>query len=219
MEVAPTTHLRNLDVVSVTGASRIGLRFLPALLAAAAIAAAAAAPASARTCSDYPNQAAAQRAADTRDADGDGIYCESLPCPCSKKAGGGSGSSPQGCVRPAGVQKIGFSSTKYPNIFSHYLRAVKAGWPKVLRLNRSGAEQRRNRLLDGLLTRAGFDRDEYPPAVGRGRGPGLTRGSNPTGWMASVRYVPSSENRSHGSVLGSRLRRFCNGTLFRYVFY
>ena len=224
MEVAPTTHLRNLDLVSVTRASRIGGRFLPALLAAVAITAGAAAPASARTCSDYPNQAAAQRAADTRDADGDGIYCESLPCPCSKKAGGGSGgggsgSSPQGCVRPGGVQKIGFSSTKYPNIFSHYLRAVRAGWPKVLRLNRSGAEQRRNRLLDGLLTRSGFDRDEYPPAVGRGRGPGLTRGSNPTGWMASVRYVPSSENRSHGSVLGAKLRRFCNGTLFRYVFY
>jgi hypothetical protein len=36
------------------------------------------------TCSDYPNQAAAQRAADTRDADGDGIYCEDLPCPCLK---------------------------------------------------------------------------------------------------------------------------------------
>ena len=27
------------------------------------------------TCSDYDNQAAAQRAKDTRDADGDGIYC------------------------------------------------------------------------------------------------------------------------------------------------
>ena len=41
-----------------------------------------AAPASAGTCSDYSNQADAQRAADTRDPDGDGIYCESLPCPC-----------------------------------------------------------------------------------------------------------------------------------------
>lgn len=36
------------------------------------------------TCGDYPNQAAAQRAHDTRDADGDGVYCESLPCPCAK---------------------------------------------------------------------------------------------------------------------------------------
>ena len=39
-------------------------------------------PAAAATCSDYSNQAEAQRAADTIDADGDGIYCEDLPCPC-----------------------------------------------------------------------------------------------------------------------------------------
>jgi hypothetical protein len=32
-------------------------------------------PASAATCDDHPNQASAQRAKDTRDADGDGIYC------------------------------------------------------------------------------------------------------------------------------------------------
>jgi hypothetical protein len=38
----------------------------------------------AATCSDYTSQAAAQQAADTRDADGDGIYCESLPCQCLK---------------------------------------------------------------------------------------------------------------------------------------
>jgi len=195
-------------------------------LAAGLLALAAAPPAGAKSCSDYPNQAAAQRAADTRDADGDGVYCESLPCPCSKKAGGKSGggsdnggSSPQGCIRPRGVQPIGFSSTRYPNIFRHYARAVKAGWPRVLRINRSGADARRDRLLENVFTRSGYDRDEYPPAVGRGRGKGLTRGVNPTGWMASVQYVPSAENRSHGSVLGIKLRRFCNGTAFRYVFY
>jgi hypothetical protein len=36
--------------------------------------------------------------------------------------------------------------------------------------------------------------------------------------MADVMYVRSSENRSHGSSLGAKLRRFCNGTRFRYVF-
>jgi len=80
---------------------------------------------------------------------------------------------------------------------------------------------RRDRLLDeaGLPTRAGFDRDEYPPAVGRGRGPrALTRGINPVGWRADVAYVRSGENRSHGSSLGGKLRRFCNGTKFRYAF-
>ena len=33
-----------------------------------------------------------------------------------------------------------------------------------------------------------------------------------------VRYVPSSENRSHGASLGNKLAPFCNGTRFRYVF-
>ncbi|MDX6696764.1 MAG: hypothetical protein QOE65_161 [Solirubrobacteraceae bacterium] len=38
------------------------------------------------------------------------------------------------------------------------------------------------------------------------------------GWMADVRYVRSAENRSHGSSHGSKLRRYCKGTRFRYVF-
>jgi len=36
--------------------------------------------------------------------------------------------------------------------------------------------------------------------------------------MASMRYVPSGENRSHGSVLATKLRRLCTGQQFRYVF-
>lgn len=64
------------------------------LLAASAVLGALALPssASAATCSDYSNQAAAQRAADTRDGDGDGIYCEDLPCPCLQPGEGGGGS-------------------------------------------------------------------------------------------------------------------------------
>jgi hypothetical protein len=34
-----------------------------------------------------------------------------------------------------------------------------------------------------------------------------------------VAYAPSSENRSHGSTMGIKLRRFFDGTRFRYVFY
>src|SRR3954469_21808373 len=76
-------------------------------------------------CADYPNQAAAQRAHDTRDPDHDGIYCEDLPCPCLKPgqsdgSGGGNGSAPAqdppSCTTPTGVQSISFSATKYPNI-------------------------------------------------------------------------------------------------------
>jgi|tagenome__1003787_1003787.scaffolds.fasta_scaffold20886727_2 hypothetical protein len=176
----------------------------------------------AAVCADYPDQAAAQRSHDTRDPDHDGVYCEDLPCPCLKPGQGG-GPAPAhaapSCTTPTGVQSISFSATKYPNIRRHAERAIRRGWPSVLVVNRSGADARRDRLLAAWPTRAGYDRDEYPPAAGRGRGKGLTRGSAPTGWTADVAYVPSSENRSHGSVLGLKLRRFCNGTKFRYVFY
>ena len=96
---------------------------------------------------------------------------------------------------------------------------MRAGWPRTLVLRRSGSDGRRNRLLRGIATKRGYDRDEYPPAVGRGKGAGLMRGINPVGWLASVMYVPSSENRSHGSVMGAKLRRFCSGTRFMYSFY
>jgi len=111
------------------------------------------------------------------------------------------------CVRPDGIATISFSATKYPNVRRHFRAAVARGWPRILVLVREGADDRRDRLLDDYDTRPGMDRDEYPPAVGRRR------------WPADVAYVPSAENRSHGATLGVKLRRFCEGTRFRYVFY
>jgi len=173
------------------------------------------------TCDDYATQAEAQRAKDTRDADGDGIYCETLPCPCSApdpRAGGGSGGGIDSCTRPAGIQRLVFDRDKYPNIRRHFRAAIRHGWPRRLIVSRRGTDARRDWLLEGYPTKEGFDRDEYPPAVGRGKGEGLERGRHPRGWKASVRYVPSSENRSHGASLGAKLAAFCNGTRFRYVF-
>src|SRR4051794_14068112 len=79
----------------------------------------------ANTCADFPNQAAAQRAHDTRDPDHDGIYCESLPCPCLR--GGLAPASPgpvaaPSCVRIHHLVNVTFSATKYPHIRAHYLR-------------------------------------------------------------------------------------------------
>ena len=51
------------------------------------------------TCADFTTQAAAQFAGNTRDGDGDGIYCEALPCPCSK-APPGTSSAPLPVVSP-----------------------------------------------------------------------------------------------------------------------
>ena len=180
----------------------------------------------AATCSDYSTQADAQRAADTRDTDGDGVYCESLPCPCLKPGSDTPSPAPvaprRSCTRSRAVQVLVFSRRRYPNIRRHTIRAVRRGWPRVMVLNRPGAAARRERLLEGIPTRRGYDRDEYPAAVGRGRPNGrsraLVRGANPRGWKADVMYVPSRENRSHGSSLGGKLRRSCNGTRFRYAF-
>src|SRR3954465_1946095 len=80
------------------------------------------------TCADYRNQAAAQRAADTRDADGDGVYCESLPCPCLTPGAGRAPTprptapapSQRSCQHPRGVQNITFSKTEYPHIRAHF---------------------------------------------------------------------------------------------------
>lgn len=68
--------------------------------------------ASTATCADYSNQADAQRAADTRDADGDGIYCESLPCPCLKpgQGGGTGGSTGGGSTKPTPEPQVEWSS-------------------------------------------------------------------------------------------------------------
>jgi hypothetical protein len=208
------------------GRARIWVLLVVGVLATAiAVVAIEPTPANAATCSEHANQAEAQRAADTRDADGDGAYCETLPCPCAGP-GSGSGSpddgAPRGeasCVRPRRRITISFSATRYPNVRRHFRAAVADGWPRTMVVNRRGADARRDRLLEGYEAREGFDRDEYPAAVGRGRGRGLEHGRNPRGWRASVAYVPSSENRSHGAVLGIKLRRFCDGTRFRYVFY
>lgn len=158
------------------------------------------------------------------------IVCESLPCPCAAPgdgggAGGGSGGRTEerkaSCARPRGVQRILFSRRKYPNIQRHHQQAIRLGWPRTLVVNRKGADRRRDKLMSNttVIVRGGRDRDEYPPAVGRGRGTNvLMRGSSPTGWRAHVRSVPTSENRSHGATLGNRLRRFCDGVKFRYAF-
>ena len=54
------------------------------------------------------------------------------------------------CTRPAGVQRIVFSRAKYPNIRRHYIAAVGKGWPRVMVINRKGADARRDRLLEDV---------------------------------------------------------------------
>jgi hypothetical protein len=123
------------------------------------------------------------------------------------------------CMRPAGVQRVVFTASKYPNIRRHFRRAaLHWGWPRRLVVNPS----RRGRTPRTAVARHPDTRRLRPrriPASGRpGQGTRLERGRHPRGWKADVRYVPSSENRSHGASLSAQLEPFCNGTRFRYVF-
>ena len=120
---------------------------------------------------------------------------ESLPCPCLKPGSGGGGHKPKpSCQRPRGLVRISFSATRYPDIRRHFIDAVHAGWPRVLVLNRPGADARRSRLLARYPTKRGFDRD-----------------------VPVAHRVPAAKT-VHGSRM-HELRRYCNGVRFRYVFY
>jgi hypothetical protein len=160
-------------------------------------------------CSAYSTQAQAQSAWEDAgkparyDGDRDGEVCESMRS--GAKADGSAKTT--NCRKPSAVVSIGLSKTKYPHILGHMEEAVAKGWPRVLTLNRVGAGARRDQLLRGIPTKPGFDRDEWPAAVGR------------SSYKADVKYVESSENRSAGSVMGIKLRQYCDGTRFQLIGY
>jgi hypothetical protein len=167
-------------------------------------------------CDDFSNQRAAQRfflshggpQSDPNglDGNGDGVACESLPCPCQGQAGGGGPSGDDNCRRPSHAIRVTFSRADYPNIIKHIKVSWKRSFPKKLVIWRPGADERRDKLLEGIPTKPGFDRDEAPAAVLRKQ------------VSASVRYVPSGENRSAGASLGSQISPYCNGVRVRYRF-
>jgi hypothetical protein len=110
------------------------------------------------------------------------------------------------CSRPNHVVRIGFSKASYPNIIRHIKKSWRLGYRKVLRINRPGADHRRDKALAGIPTKDGYDRDEAPAAVLRKR------------WQTDVAYVPSSENRSAGASLGNQISPYCNGVRVKYRF-
>jgi hypothetical protein len=195
-------------------ATRLGIGTLVALIVAALVASHSSADRpgahASATCSDYSNQADAQRAKDTRDQDGDGIYCEDLPCPCLKPGGGGGGGDPAGC-RIVRLVRVRFDDDRWPHIADHIRDAQRLRnsrgrliFRRVFHIDRTGADENRRQSLQGIPTRKGFDRDEYPPAVAREGGKG-----------ADVRYVRSGENRSAGSYMGNELEPYCSRQRFR----
>lgn len=110
------------------------------------------------------------------------------------------------CTTPRHPIAVTFSRSRYPNIVAHIKQSWKLGYPRTLRINREGADSRRDKLLRGIPTKPGYDRDEAPAAALRDT------------VKADVKYVPSSENRSAGARLGARIGPYCDGTRVRYFF-
>lgn len=105
--------------------------------------------ASSATCSDYSNQADAQRNQDTRDADGDGIYCEALTCPCLKPGSGGGGGGRSPAPRPAPTSKA--KPKKRAQVISARITSVADG--DSIKVRAFGAKRRFYRVrLIGIDT-------------------------------------------------------------------
>lgn len=172
-------------------------------------------------CADYPSQPQAQAAwedagrpeASSRDKDGDGVVCTSLPKKESASSDVDAKDSSQDessaqttdCTRTDQVVEVELDEKEYPNILRHVDESVENGYPRVWVVNRDGADKRRDKLLSGIPTKPGHDRDESPASVGRSK------------VDASVMYVPSSENRSAGSIMGQALREYCDGQKFQLI--
>jgi hypothetical protein len=113
--------------------------------------------------------------------------------------GSSSGDAPCGCV------VVHLDPAKVPNLLDHVWDEQEAGRPVLMTVDRADAIAHRAASLQGIPTKTGFDRDEYPPAMAAEGGKG-----------ADVRYVPSFENRSAGSSMGYQLRDVPDGGCFRF---
>jgi RHS repeat-associated protein len=109
-----------------------------------------------------------------------------------------------------GPVEVTISRSQSPAAAQHIDDAQAAGQPEVVTMDRSGtqgaarAAARGRAATSRTATAPGMDRDEYPPKCCAEGGKG-----------ASVRSIPSSDNRSAGAQLGNQTRTLPDGTKVR----
>lgn len=99
-----------------------------------------------------------------------------------------------------------FPADRFPTVAAHIASAILAGESSVCTIDRYGADQRREASLDGIPTRDGYDRDEWPMAVCAEGGSG-----------ASVAYINPAENRGAGGWVGNALEKYPDGTRVKFI--
>ena len=151
------------------------------------------------------------------------IDCESLPCPCSSASGGdNSGGRRAATTRRAARARPGCSGwrsarrstpTSARTSGRPFARAGRGAWGSTGPAPTRVATGCWRTIRRGPVSTATSTRRPS----GGGEAPAWSAAATRAA-KAEVRYVPSSENRSHGASLGAKLQNFCNGTRFRYVF-
>jgi RHS repeat-associated protein len=96
------------------------------------------------------------------------------------------------------VKTVKISESKSPEAAKNLRESGATNRP--LTVDRAGAADRRRESLKGIETKPGKDRDESPPAVFKEGGQG-----------ASVKLIPSGDNRSAGAQLGNQLKDVKDG--------
>lgn len=119
------------------------------------------------------------------------------------------GQTAPACTRVALPVVVNLDDVKHANLIAHERAAIAAGQPRTVTLERDNASARRAYDVRGTPTRPGFDRDEWPPAFTEEAGQHTDGRPHD-----DIAYVPSSENRSGGAVMGAALREFCDGQRF-----
>lgn len=99
-----------------------------------------------------------------------------------------------------------FPVDQYPETASHIAAAIENGETAICTIDRSNAEENREKSLQGIPTKPGYDRDEWPMAMCAEGGEGT-----------SVAYVESSDNRGAGAWVGNQLEGYEDGTRVLFV--
>lgn len=92
-------------------------------------------------------------------------------------------------------------SDRYPETAQHIKEAESAGESSICTIDRKDVKEHRKESLEGIETKAGYDRDEFPMAMCAEGGKG-----------ANVKLVHSSDNRGAGAWVSHQLSGLPDGT-------
>jgi RHS repeat-associated protein len=112
------------------------------------------------------------------------------------------GGEGEGVIKTPGEKvSLFIDPVKYPESAAHAESAMKGGVSGEGVIDRVGRDNRRSSNLDGVPTRTGKDRDEFPPAV-------INNGGN----GQSVLHINPSDNRGSGGSLGRQMKNLPDNT-------